>query len=85
MYYKNLDRLFKYLNENREKYNNITVKYSTVGEYLKELNDLRPYLPEKTDDFFPYADGDNAYWTGYFTSRVAGKGGFRDFAKYFIS
>jgi hypothetical protein len=28
----------------------------------------------KTDDFFPYADGPHAFWTGYFTSRPALKG-----------
>ena len=27
----------------------------------------------KTDDFFPYADAENSYWTGYFTSRTAFK------------
>lgn len=26
---------------------------------------------EDTYDFFPYADEINAYWTGYFTSRIA--------------
>ena len=32
----------------------------------------------KTDDFFPYADGAHAYWTGYFASRPLLKGFERD-------
>jgi len=26
--------------------------------------------PVRYDDMFPYADGDDDYWTGYFTSRA---------------
>jgi alpha-mannosidase len=29
--------------------------------------------PVKTDDFFPYSDCPNCFWTGYFTSRTAFK------------
>ena len=25
--------------------------------------------PTKTDDFFPYANRNNSYWTGFFSSR----------------
>lgn len=30
-------------------------------------------LKLKTDDFFPYASNQHAYWTGYFSSRPASK------------
>ena len=33
--------------------------------------------PTKYDDMFPYADGGDAYWTGYFTSRANDKGYMR--------
>lgn len=38
--------------------------------------------PTKTDDFFPYADNQHAFWTGYFVSRVALKGFVRDFGRF---
>jgi len=34
--------------------------------------------PVKQDDFFPYADRKNAYWTGFFTSRPNLKKTIRD-------
>jgi hypothetical protein len=39
-------------------------------------------FPTKTDDFFPYADNPHAFWTGFFTSRVALKGFVRDLSRY---
>lgn len=55
----------------------IKVLYSTPSCYTKAVNDYvnsnNQLLELKTDDFFPYADGPNTYWTGYFTSRPASK------------
>jgi hypothetical protein len=32
----------------------------------------------KLDDMFPYADRQNEFWTGYFTSRANSKGQARE-------
>ena len=80
MWYKNIDKLMKYINA-RPEYG-VKLIYSTPGIYTKEINDLKATFPTKNDDFFPYADRQNAYWTGYFTSRVAVKGFVRDFGRW---
>ena len=70
-----MDLLFEYINNNSEDFN-MVVKYSTPEDYVNEIyekslqDDTQVIYPLKTDDFFPYADFPNAYWTGYFTSRV---------------
>jgi hypothetical protein len=56
--------------------------YSTPGAYIKAIREENLSYPTKSDDFFPYADHENAYWTGYFTSRVAIKGFVRDFGRW---
>jgi len=71
MYYKNIDRLLKYINEHKEF--NVNIFYSTPSEYLSSINYEQLEYPTKSDDFLPYADRVNGYWTGYFTSRVAFK------------
>ena len=81
MIYKNVDKIINYVNNNFEKYN-VKIMYSTPSEYLAEVNKQNITFPTKTDDFFPYADGENAYWTGYFTSRVALKGYVRTTGRY---
>ncbi|KAM7475796.1 hypothetical protein LguiB_023039 [Lonicera macranthoides] len=48
--------------------------YSTPSFYTDVKYAAKESWPLKTDDFFPYADHVNAYWTGYFTSRPALKG-----------
>uniref|UniRef100_A0A7S4KWV4 alpha-mannosidase n=1 Tax=Paramoeba aestuarina TaxID=180227 RepID=A0A7S4KWV4_9EUKA len=67
-WYKNLDKLIRYVNEDGR----VQAFYSTPKDYIESK--LSGIWPLKTDDFFPYADQSEAYWTGYFTSRPALKG-----------
>ncbi|GCC34708.1 hypothetical protein chiPu_0013183 [Chiloscyllium punctatum] len=71
MWYKNLDKLIKYVNAAQETGSNVNVLYSTPSCYLYELNRANLTWSVKSDDFFPYADGPHEFWTGYFTSRPA--------------
>ncbi|XP_060711191.1 lysosomal alpha-mannosidase isoform X2 [Hemiscyllium ocellatum] len=71
MWYKNLDKLIKYVNAAQETGSNVNVLYSTPSCYLYELNRANLTWSVKSDDFFPYADGPHQFWTGYFTSRPA--------------
>eukprot|EP00298_Acanthocystis_sp_HF-20_P018118 c21903_g2_i1.p1 GENE.c21903_g2_i1~~c21903_g2_i1.p1 ORF type:complete len:963 (+),score=436.86 c21903_g2_i1:56-2944(+) len=66
-YYRNMDKLIYYTNL----YSNgsVQVLYSTPSIYTDIVTKLNNNWPTKTDDFFPYGDSPNAYWTGYFTSR----------------
>ncbi|XP_025017360.1 lysosomal alpha-mannosidase isoform X2 [Tetranychus urticae] len=67
-WYSNLDLLMQAVNNigSRE---GIHMFYSTPSCYLKSLYDAQVTWPVKADDFFPYADAYNTYWTGYFSSR----------------
>lgn len=67
-WYHNLDRLMREINA-MEREQNVKIFYSTPSCYLKSLHEMRKKWPVKLDDFFPYADAFNTYWTGYFTSR----------------
>ena len=60
------------------RFNKINIFYSSPNAYsdckFKEIRAAQkldgPY-ETKTDDFFPYSDRPNGFWTGYFTSRPA--------------
>ncbi|XP_077999782.1 lysosomal alpha-mannosidase-like isoform X1 [Glandiceps talaboti] len=69
-WYKNLDKLIKYVNEKEEE-SNIHVLYSTPSCYVDALNKAGIKWTTKSDDFFPYASSPHSFWTGYFTSRPA--------------
>ena len=69
--FKSMDHLISYFNSH---YSNITLMYSTAGEYIDALNSQKDITwPTKYDDMFPYADLAEDYWTGYFTSRANSK------------
>lgn len=80
MWYKNVDKLIKYINA-RPEYG-VTVQYSTPSAYIEAIRKEAATYPTKTDDFFPYADNAHSFWTGYFVSRVALKGFVKDFSRY---
>ena len=70
--YKNYDKLFNYIQKNPSY--NTKIIYSTPSQYIKTIFPLGINYPYKYDDFFPYANVIDGYWTGYFTSRPAFKG-----------
>ena len=78
--FKNYDKLFKYI-RNSPNYK-VEVQYNTPIEYINAIYPQNKKYPVKTDDFFPYADGTDAYWTGYFTSRTSYKGYVRKSGKF---
>lgn len=68
-WYSNLDQLVDEIQSNPMKYK-INLVYSTPSCYLKNIHkQSQVSWPVKLDDFFPYADVHNSYWTGYYTSR----------------
>ncbi|KAM8880161.1 lysosomal alpha-mannosidase isoform 2-T2 [Spinachia spinachia] len=71
LWYKNLDKLIRYVNAQQAHGVRVNVLYSTPSCYLQELHRANLTWALKTDDFFPYADAAHDYWTGYFTSRPA--------------
>lgn len=75
-WYKNLDKLMKYVNA-KESSTNIYTLYSTPSCYTYNLNKANKTWTTKEQDFFPYADSPHSDWTGYFVSRVAFKGNER--------
>ncbi|XP_054710202.1 lysosomal alpha-mannosidase-like isoform X2 [Uloborus diversus] len=73
-WYKNLDKLIKYVNAKQSNGSRVNVFYSTPSCYLYALNQANMTWVTKDDDFLPYASDPHAYWTGYFTSRPSLKG-----------
>ena len=60
------------------RFNKINIFYSSPDTYtqckfkeIKAAEKLDGPYETKTDDFFPYSDRPNGFWTGYFTSRPA--------------
>ncbi|OWF45656.1 lysosomal alpha-mannosidase-like [Mizuhopecten yessoensis] len=70
-WFKNMDKLIKYVNAQQSNGSDVNVFYSTPSCYLAERNQLNQLWNSKADDFFPYSDHAHSYWTGYFSSRPA--------------
>ena len=74
-YFHNLDKIIDYVNKH---YDDVNLFYSTPYEYVDAVHKADIKWPTKYDDLFPYSDGWNDYWTGYFTSRATLKGYVRE-------
>jgi alpha-mannosidase len=59
--------------------------YSTPSIYTDAKHASNESWPLKYDDYFPYADAKNAYWTGYFTSRPTFKRYIRMISGYYLA
>lgn len=70
MNFKSYDALIKYFNS---VYTDMTMFYSTPSMYLDALKAEDHTWPLNTNDMFPYADQQEDYWSGYFTSRANAK------------
>ena len=81
-WYKNIDKLIKYVNTELGESEKVHLMYSTPTCYLKALNEEGLDWSAKTDDFYPYASDPHAYWTGYFTSRPTSKRFIREASGY---
>nr|XP_043606182.1 alpha-mannosidase isoform X2 [Erigeron canadensis] len=80
-WFKQMDKLIHYVNRDGR----VNALYSTPSIYTDAKMAANVSWPLKTDDYFPYADGGDSYWTGYFTSRPALKGYIRSLSGYYLA
>jgi alpha-mannosidase len=80
VWFRNLDSVIKNVNQYAEdgkieadpngRFGGIKLVYSNPDIYTLAKNKDELDWEVKTDDFFPYSDCENCFWTGYFTSRA---------------
>jgi alpha-mannosidase II len=70
--FENYERLIKYMNSRKDW--NVNVRFGTLREYfelaMKNYEKIDKKVETFSGDFFTYADRQDHYWSGYFTSRA---------------
>lgn len=67
--YSNYEKIFQYINANVP---GVTAQFGTLSDYFHAVMGTFD-VPILKGSFFTYADRDQDYWSGYFTSRVFDK------------
>lgn len=73
MDFNNADALIREWNKGHAYTLDMDIKYATIPQYIEAVKAEQITWPNKYSDMFPYADGPDKYWTGYFTSRPNSK------------
>ncbi|CAN1243882.1 Probable alpha-mannosidase At5g13980 [Linum perenne] len=80
-WFRQMDKLIHYVNMDGR----VNALYSTPSIYTDAKHSAKETWPLKTEDFFPYADRANGFWTGYFSSRPALKRYVRAMSGYYLA
>ena len=72
---ENYEMLMDYMNSRKDW--NVDIKFGTLKDYFEKLHNLNLKTNHQVEtfsgDFFTYADRENHYWSGYYTSRPFNK------------
>ncbi|XP_039784791.1 probable alpha-mannosidase At5g66150 [Panicum virgatum] len=80
-WFRNMDKLIYHVNKDGR----VHALYSTPSIYTDAKYASNKSWPVKYDDYFPYADAKNTYWTGYYTSRPTFKRYVRVHSGYYLA
>lgn len=80
-WFRQMDKLIHYVNKDGR----VNALYSTPSIYTDAKYAVNETWPLKSHDYFPYADGENSYWTGFFTSRPSFKRYVRALSGYYLA
>ncbi|KAJ1295941.1 hypothetical protein BS78_01G261000 [Paspalum vaginatum] len=80
-WFRNMDKLIYHVNKD----DRVHALYSTPSIYTDAKHISNESWPVKYDDYFPYADAKNAYWTGYYSSRPTFKRYVRVQSGYYLA
>ncbi|GAB2282845.1 hypothetical protein Dimus_017381 [Dionaea muscipula] len=80
-WFRQMDKFIHYVNKDGR----VNALYSTPSIYTTAKFSANKKWPLKLHDYFPYADREHAYWTGYFSSRPGFKRYVRALSGYYLA